>query len=328
MLDKLSKYMLGSGENNVGGLTPWENVGALQRFGMGLGGADVVGDYQESVSKARKAEEVRRAREAQQSKLAELAASQDPSAMQQYGASQSPEGLAKYAEFLNTQKEPVAPLTSGLPEGYMWDGNKAVRISGIEEAAPDPLSPEGKLTADYRAGLVDEDLYKAKMKKPSKAASFKDTQLKASSFGNRMIESAKLFNPIESELGYGVINKVAESIEAQPVWMDMFGRSAKANTVRSPQQQQYKGAASEWIRAKLRKESGAVIAAEEMNQEYRTYFPVVGDSPERIKQKTKLRATATDSMIKESAGAYEELYGKELKAKNQSDKELLKALGL
>jgi hypothetical protein len=41
----------------------------------------------------------------------------------------------------------------------------------------------------------------------------------------------------------------------------------------SPEQQKYKQAADNWIRANLRKESGAVIGADEMAAEYATYFP-------------------------------------------------------
>ncbi|KZX61305.1 hypothetical protein A3724_13820 [Alcanivorax sp. HI0033] len=60
--------------------------------------------------------------------------------------------------------------------------------------------------------------------------------------------------------------------------------------------QQYKATASEWIRAKLRKESGAAIPPEEMNSEFATYFYVPGDSQATIKQKRALRARAEEAM--------------------------------
>jgi hypothetical protein len=50
----------------------------------------------------------------------------------------------------------------------------------------------------------------------------------------------------------------------------------------SPEQQKYKQAADNWIRANLRKESGAVIGADEMAAEYATYFPMPGDDPARL----------------------------------------------
>ena len=54
----------------------------------------------------------------------------------------------------------------------------------------------------------------------------------------------------------------------------------------------YKTNAKEWIRAKLRKESGAAIPPEEERQEYETYFYMPGDSPETIKLKQRRRAEA------------------------------------
>lgn len=60
--------------------------------------------------------------------------------------------------------------------------------------------------------------------------------------------------------------------------------------------QQYQQAARDWIRSKLRKESGASIPPDEMEQEYAVYFPVFGDSPEVIEQKRLARETATEAM--------------------------------
>jgi hypothetical protein len=64
----------------------------------------------------------------------------------------------------------------------------------------------------------------------------------------------------------------------------------------SPETQQYQQAADDWIRSKLRKESGAVIGEDEMAKEYATYFPQPGDSKEVIEQKARARKVATDAM--------------------------------
>ena len=60
----------------------------------------------------------------------------------------------------------------------------------------------------------------------------------------------------------------------------------------SDQGQQFRQAQEDWVRAKLRKESGAVIADEEMEREIRTYFPQPGDSKKTIEQKTQSRKQA------------------------------------
>jgi hypothetical protein len=71
------------------------------------------------------------------------------------------------------------------------------------------------------------------------------------------------------------------------------------------QQQQYKQAADDWIRAKLRKESGAVIGEEEMKQEYITYFPQIGDSEAVKRQKADARRIATEAMRTSAGRAYQ-----------------------
>ena len=73
--------------------------------------------------------------------------------------------------------------------------------------------------------------------------------------------------------------------------------------VMSPQQQQFKQAADDWIRAKLRKESGAAIGDAEMENEYQTYFPMPGDDEQVIAQKADARRIATQAM-QQSAGEF------------------------
>ena len=68
--------------------------------------------------------------------------------------------------------------------------------------------------------------------------------------------------------------------------------------------QQYEQAAQAWIRAKLRKESGAAIGVDEMAQEYRTYFPQINDTPANIKQKAEARRIATEAMKKSAGRSY------------------------
>jgi len=76
-----------------------------------------------------------------------------------------------------------------------------------------------------------------------------------------------------------------------------------ANSVVSKEGQLYYQAAADWVRSKLRKESGAVISPEEMAQEIKTYFPVPGDSPKTIAQKKQARAQAYEAMLTQAGGA-------------------------
>jgi hypothetical protein len=76
-------------------------------------------------------------------------------------------------------------------------------------------------------------------------------------------------------------------------WEKFRGAS---NPTASAKMQQYRQAASDWIRAKLRKESGAVIAKEEMQEEFKTYFPEWGDKKPVLDQKKRARKEAMRAM--------------------------------
>lgn len=73
------------------------------------------------------------------------------------------------------------------------------------------------------------------------------------------------------------------------------------NVTAGPELRQYRQAANDWIRAKLRRESGASIAPDEMQREFETYFPVYGDDPQTIQQKAEARAIATQGMVEAAA---------------------------
>ena len=102
-------------------------------------------------------------------------------------------------------------------------------------------------------------------------------------------------------------------------WWEKF--KGITNITASPDLQQYRQAADDWIRSKLRRESGAVIAEEEMAKEYEIYFPQLGDSQPVLDQKKKARAEASNSMKIAAGRAY-------VKPKDVlSDKDLLKKYG-
>lgn len=110
----------------------------------------------------------------------------------------------------------------------------------------------------------------------------------AAGFYLRMNEATKLINQFE---GKGKPTVGTSAAGALPIIGDVLERN-----LMTPEQQQYKNAALAWIRAKLRKESGAAIGVDEAEQEYRNYFPVVGDSAEVVKQKQDLRNAAMREM--------------------------------
>lgn len=60
---------------------------------------------------------------------------------------------------------------------------------------------------------------------------------------------------------------------------------------------------TDWYRAKLRSESGAVIGVDEAYEESKAYFPSYGDSEKIIADKAKLRATAEQAMRAKAGNA-------------------------
>jgi hypothetical protein len=115
----------------------------------------------------------------------------------------------------------------------------------------------------------------------------------AAGFAQQMENATNVINALPAGAQPGMGSGVAGSIP-------FIGEAVKRG-VQPAATQQYEQAAQAWIRAKLRKESGAAIGVDEMNQEYRTYFPQIGDTSDVITQKANARAIATEAM-KRSAG--------------------------
>lgn len=115
-------------------------------------------------------------------------------------------------------------------------------------------------------------------------------QLGAAGFATRMEAAEDIFSKIPA---------------AQIPRYGMSGQSSIMSYFRSPEGQMAKQAADDWIRSKLRKESGAVIGEEEMEAEYKTYFPMPGDSAQVVAQKAQARQRATDAMRRNAGPAYQ-----------------------
>lgn len=74
------------------------------------------------------------------------------------------------------------------------------------------------------------------------------------------------------------------------------GEGAFLNSLATPKGQVNRQQQEDWVRAKLRKESGAVIGDEEMDREIKTYFPQPGDSQAVLESKGRSRERAINQM--------------------------------
>ena len=137
-----------------------------------------------------------------------------------------------------------------------------------------------------------------KGKAPPKAT---EGETNAAGFANQMENAEAIVKQLPVGSQPGIFSSMAGSVP-------LIGGMAE-RVIQPVQTQQYKQAAETWIRAKLRKESGAAIGKDEMEQEFRTYFPQVGDSATVIQQKATARQIATDAMKKSAGKSYAPLSG-------------------
>jgi len=127
-----------------------------------------------------------------------------------------------------------------------------------------------------------------KTEKPVSAPAPSIDESKNAGFYQRMSSVSEMLNRYERN---GKPTGYTSMVGGIPVIGQYLQRGAM-----TPDQARYRNAAMAWIRAKLRKESGAVIGDDEARSEYETYFPLPNDRPEVIEQKRQLRKIAEDEM--------------------------------
>ena len=113
----------------------------------------------------------------------------------------------------------------------------------------------------------------------------------------------KLTESEQKSLGFAMRMQNAESIMDELVkGFDPSGTfggiaSAMPNVMKGDSRKQYETAASDWITAVLRRESGAVIGADEFERDFNKYFPQPGDKPGTVQLKKQLRQQAVESIL-------------------------------
>lgn len=98
---------------------------------------------------------------------------------------------------------------------------------------------------------------------------------------------ASLSEGSRKDLGFAqrLTNSRAELDALLELGYDEKGHIFDLNYLKKPQRQLYDLAKADWIAAKLRKESGAVLGAEEIKKETARYFPIPGDTSTVIEAK-------------------------------------------
>ncbi len=169
------------------------------------------------------------------------------------------------------------------------EGAKPQLVDGQWVYKPDAKNPQGRVVPVQ--GMADKPM--------------NDSQSKANLFGQRMLEAEKVIQSVSDKADRpGLIKRTAEAtVGVIPGWLggdqlvDIAG--AATNWTQSAAQQQVEQAQDNFLNAVLRRESGAVIGADEKRNARKQYFPEVGDSEERIAQKAANRKTAIEGVLAE-----------------------------
>jgi len=220
------------------------------------------------------------------------------------GGGQAPSPFAPYLESPSPRVRTLATqLEQGLKSGVIDEETAYKRIEPLAKMEETYLT--GKATSAERmdarqAAAAEREQRRLEGGKPT------ESEQKAAGFAQRMELSNQLAKEIENkvatqQLAGKDVGTMYPTARTQALGSVPLIGSYLENVGSSVQQQLYKQAQENWVRANLRKESGAVIGTDEMKDEIKTYFPQPGDRPEKIAQK-QLAREVTQNAMKTAAG--------------------------
>lgn len=159
------------------------------------------------------------------------------------------------------------------------------------------MTPQQVTSAGLPAGTVAQVDNRGRVNvvsKPEGGGAPNGEERSAAAFGTRMGEAEKF---LSSPKYAAYVPSTFTAIASQKSRSGGAITSSIFNNMLSQLDQSYSQYAQDWIRAKLRKESGAAIGDDEGEREYRTYFPMPGDTPETLEQKRQARLTAQQGFM-------------------------------
>jgi hypothetical protein len=321
-------------------------VGTGQAIGQaligGLGGYQSSMDrtLNEMLKTTQIGEMVRKQKEAQQIKSV-LASAATP--QYTYGAGE--EGATKTMTGMTYDMKSVIPTLQALGRFDLikdiGESSKVLRQSGIMAdgaQAPSPFAPylnaqnpqvrtlAAQLQSGFERGIIDEETafkrldplakmeesYVARVDKQTEGKKPTESERLSAGFAQRMEFSENKIKELENKYAEDMLTKGSKAVTPYPTvgmsvagsipFIGDFARSKAA----SEEQALYRQAQENWVRANLRKESGAVIGADEMDREIQTYFPTAAElnNPRIIAQKSQARQVTMDAMRQNAGVAY------------------------
>ena len=208
---------------------------------------------------------------------------------QQFGGGQQLRSAPKQSEQFSTlTAQEVQAL--GLPQGTVAQRSPTGQVQIVNK--PRDLPSNGQIidNGDGTTTFIP-------------AGKTTEGERNAAGFYQRMVNSRGELDAL-TRAGYDPTNaqdRFGSALDDTPLIGGLLAPIGRSMT--STEGQQYQQAAMNWIRANLRKESGAAIGVKEANDEYRNYFPVMGDTPEVIAQKARNRLVVEQAMRSAAGGA-------------------------
>lgn len=195
-----------------------------------------------------------------------------------------------------------------LPEGVSVDGRLGTRIATpAERQAARAAANKKAITrpdVDYSAALLlSEDEAKQYMSGTLSDEDFRKLHNKAKTLLAKEPKK-KTEGIMKKERAFSQMTLAMPTLakyEADPKFVKKISEASGAmarnwRATADNEEKMYLQAADAWVRAKLRDESGAAIGVDEMRDEYATFFPQYGDTPELIAEKAKQRGILTTQM--------------------------------
>jgi hypothetical protein len=217
------------------------------------------------------------------------------------GMGQAPSPFAAYTQATSPQVRALASqLEQGFKTGVIDEETAYKRLDSLarmEDSFVSRQAASNERMDARQAAAAERADRRLEGGKPT------ESEQKAAGFSQRMELSNQLINDLENKLiAQGQEpNIMLPTATSQAIGSVPFVGDYARTKFTSTEQQQYRQAQENWVRANLRKESGAVIGADEMNAEIKTYFPQPGEMPEVVAQKNIARQVTQEAM-KTAAG--------------------------
>lgn len=170
---------------------------------------------------------------------------------------------------------------------------------GSQLLAPMPLGGSGQMQPRPQQAPVPQPAARPgaiPLTPPKAAKEPTDGERNAMTFADRMRQSGSVIDQS---------GDTATGVWSNAVTNNAYIPDILENMLVSSDFQKYDQARRDFVNAVLRRESGAVISAEEFENANRQYFPQPGDSKDVIEQKKRNRQTVIDGMTRAGGKTYQ-----------------------